>query len=75
MCCKVLRYSAVGRYMTEVNNKLGLLSKPEFWRYIGSLPECSFKALVVVDGETGKAKTITSKQTGDSPPQIVVSEE
>ena len=60
--------------MIEVNNKLGLLDKPEFWRYIASLPGCSFKALVVVDGETGKAKTIISKQTGDSPPQIVVSD-
>jgi hypothetical protein len=61
--------------MTEINSKLGLLDKPEFWRYIGSLPERSFKALVVVDGETGKARTIISKQTGDSPPQVVVSEE
>ena len=60
--------------MNEVNNKLGLLNKPEFWRYIGSLPECSLKALVVVDGETGNAKTIISTQQGDSPPQIVVSD-
>jgi len=60
--------------MTEVNNKLGLLSKPEFWRYISSLSEYSFRALLVVpDGDASRAKTIISKTEGQSPPQVTVS--
>ena len=57
----------------EVNNKLGLLEKAEFWRYINSLPEHSFKALMIVpEGDAGKAKTIISTQTGQSPPRCEV---
>ena len=52
-----------------------LLANPAFLKYLAGLPVHSFRGLLVVDGETGKAMTIISKREGDNLPNVHVASE
>ena len=52
-----------------------LLANPAFLKYLAGLPVQSFRGLLVVNGETGKAMTIISKREGDNLPNVHVASE
>ena len=53
--------------------KLNLLNNPVFLEYLATLPECQFRALLVIpERDVGKAKAIVSTQQGEQPPHCEV---